>query len=230
MKARDIMVAPVITAKPQSSIKEVARKLVEKRISALPVVDNDGRLVGLVSEGDLMHRAEAGTERRRSWWLRLISSDEALARDYIEAHTHKIADVMSRDVITAAPDTPLGEIAMLMEQNAVKRIPIVNDNGELIGVVTRANLVQAIATAPPELEIPASDTAIRDRLMSELKAKPWAHTDLLTVTVNNGIVSLWGIARSDTERKAIRILAEETPGVVAVNDNIAPRPYCGLDG
>lgn len=223
MKARDVMVSPVITVTPHSSVKDLANLLIEKRISAVPVVDSEGRLVGMVSEGDLMHRAEAGTEREHSWWLRMIVGEKALAADYIKSHTHKVADIMRRQIIAAAPETPLNEIAILMEQNGVKRVPVVH-KGQLVGIVTRANLVQAVATEPPELDVSLSDSTIREKLLEYLKAQPWAHTDQLTVTVKDGIVSLWGIARSQPERKAICVAAETIPGVRAVRDNMAPRP------
>lgn len=223
MKARDVMVSPVITVKPDSSVKDLANLLIEKRISAVPVIDNDGKLAGMVSEGDLIHRAEAGTERRPSWWLRLIAGENALAAGYIKSHTRKVADIMRRNIITAAPETSLNEIAVLMERNAIKRVPIV-DKDRLAGIVTRANLVQAIAMRPPGLEIPLSDKTIRDKLIAHLRAQPWAHTDCLTVTVKDGVVSLWGIVGSPTERRAICVAAEAMPGVLAVRDNMAPRP------
>ena len=156
MKARDVMMSPVITAKPHSTVKEVAKTLLEKQISAVPVVDDAGKLVGMVSEGDLMHRSEAGTERQRSWWVRLMAGNDSLAADYIKAHGRKVADVMTPNVITATPETSLDEIAILLEKNSIKRVPIVKD-GQLVGIVSRANLVQAVASAPKGLEIPLSD-------------------------------------------------------------------------
>jgi CBS domain-containing protein len=228
MKARDVMVSPVITVKPSTPVREVAKTLLEKGISAVPVVDDQGKLVGMVSEGDLMHRAEAGTERRPSWWLRLVSGDDVLAADYIKSHARKAADVMTPNVITATPETPLDEIALLLEKNGIKRVPIVKD-GQLVGIVSRANLVQAVASAPKGLEIPVSDEAIRDKLLAHLKAQPWARTGLLNVTVNDGVVNLWGITDSETERNAIRVAAESIPGVRAVNNHLTlrPRQYYG---
>ena len=124
MKARDVMVSPVITVKPDASVRDVAQTLLESRISAVPVVDDQGKLVGIVSEGDLLHRAEAETERHRPWWLLVMTSDEALAADYIKEHSRKVADVMTKDVITAGPDTPLHEIARALERHAIKRVPM----------------------------------------------------------------------------------------------------------
>jgi CBS domain-containing protein len=226
MKARDVMVSPVITVKPSSSVKEVATTMLEQRISAVPVVDDQGELVGIISEGDLMHRSEAGTERQRSWWLLGWTGDETLAAEYVKAHARKVADVMTRKVITATPETPLQEIAALLEKNAIKRVPIVKD-GQLVGIVSRANLIQAVASTRKELEIPLSDTTIRDKLLAHLTSQQWAHTSLLNVTVSGGVVNLWGITNSDAERMAIRVAAESAPGVCDVNDNLVTQPLGG---
>ena len=117
MRARDVMVSPVITAKPSSSVKEVAKTFLEHRISGVPVLDDHGKIVGMISEGDLLHRAEAGTQRQHSWWLLGFIGDYTLASEYIKAHARTVADVMTTRVITAAPDTPLHEIAFLLEKN-----------------------------------------------------------------------------------------------------------------
>jgi len=229
MKVRDVMVSPVVTVKASSSVREAAKILLEHGISGLPVVDEQGRLVGIVSEGDLLHRAETGTERRRSWWLAGLMEAETLASEYIKAHSHKVADVMTKNVITAIPDAPLHEIAALLEKNSIKRVPIV-ENGQLVGIISRANLIQALASAGKGLDIPLSDTTIRDNILAKLKAQRWAHTALLNVTVNGGVVDLWGVAQSETERKAITVAAETTPGVCAVNDNMLKRPLSGWAG
>ena len=115
MKARDVMVSPVISVKPSCTVKELAKTLLERRISAVPVVDDSGKLAGIVSEGDLMHRAEIGTQRRHSWWLRVLTGDDALAAEYTKAHARTVADVMTRDVITASPDTPLHEMLLCLK-------------------------------------------------------------------------------------------------------------------
>ena len=222
MKARDVMVSPVITLKPASSVREAAQILLERRISALPVVNDKGKLVGIISEGDLLRRRETGTEHRRSWWLRFLAGEETAAGEYTKAHGRKVADVMTRHVITADPDAPLSEIAALFEKHAIKRVPIVKD-GQLTGIVSRSNLVQAVASAPEDLEIPLSDRAIRDKLLAHLKTQPWSHTWQLNVTVNRGVVDLWGVSYSDGERAAIRVAAENIPGVRAVNDHLFVR-------
>lgn len=222
MKAQDVMASRVITAKPYTSVRELAELLVDHHISAVPVVGDDGGMVGIISEGDLLHRSEIATERRRPWWLRLISSSETLATDYVRAHADKVADLMTRDVISAVPETPLREIAIILEKNGIKRVPILKD-GQLVGIVSRANLVQAIASSETQ-EVSAADAAIRAKLLAELHTQAWAHTDLVNVTVLDGVASLWGVANSAAERQAIRVAAETTPGVRAVNDYLAQKP------
>ena len=222
MHVRDVMVAPVITVKPSTTVKEVAGLFLEKKISAAPVVDSEEKLVGIVSEGDLLHRVEAGTERHHSWWLEAFIGNDTLAAEYVKAHGLKVSDVMTHRVVTASPQTPLHEVATLMEKNAIKRVPVL-ENGQLVGIVSRANLIQAVATARKLLDIPLSDTTIRENVLSHLKKQPWAHTTMLNVTVNAGVVDLWGVAESAAERKAIKVAAESTRGVRAVNDNLITR-------
>jgi len=224
MKARDVMVSPVITAHENDTVREVAQLLIEKHISAVPVVDEAGKLVGIVSEADLLHRTEAGTERPVSWWLSLISGERAIASEYIQSHAVKLKDLMTRDVQTARANTPLYEIADVLEEKHIKRVPVVNDDGALIGIVSRANIIQAVASAEPRLEISEPDAMIREKLILELKKQTWSHVHKLNVTVSKGVVDLWGFAQSVTERQAIRVAAESIAGVTAVNDHLMLEP------
>ena len=220
MKASDVMVRSVITVGPDTGVQEIASTLLDKRISAVPVVDGSGRLVGIVSEGDLFRRAEAGTERRRSWWLEALSSAQFLAAEFGKAHGRKAGDVMTRDVVTATPDTSLREIADLLEKHGIKRVPIIAD-GRLVGIVSRANLLQALA-ASGELFAPSQDKgdeALRQEVETRVKAQPWGN-QMINVVVHSGVVDLWGIVDNTEEKKAVRVLAEGVPGVRAVNDNL----------
>lgn len=224
MKARDVMVSPVITVSESCTIRDLAKLLFDNRISGVPVVGSDGKVVGMVSEADLMHRSEIGTERPSSWWLALISGERALAAEYVQSHALTVKDVMATDVQSVHPDTPLIEIAEIFEEKHIKRVPIVNDMGELVGIVSRANIVQAIAAARPQLEVNLPDTVIREKLITELKKQPWSHVHKLNATVTNGTVDLWGFTESEKERQAIRVAAESIPGVVAVNDHLMREP------
>lgn len=225
MNASDIMVSKVITVGPDANVRDVARILLDNRISAVPVIDEDDNLVGILSEGDLMRRTEAGTERHRAWWLAMLSSNEALASEYVRAHAHKVADLMTRQVITASPETSAGDIASLMEKNGIKRVPIVTDD-KVVGIVSRANLLQALASAPKEIGASAKldDTVIRKKVQAQLKSKPWTKPSQFNVIVHDGTVELWGVVDSAIEKEAARIAAEEVPGVRAVNDNLAVMP------
>src|SRR5665213_1161253 len=224
MQARDVMVSPVVTVRKGATVRDVARTLLEKHISAVLVIDSAGKVVGIVSEGDLMHRTEAGTEHPYSWWVHFLAGGATIAADYVKSHAAKVEDVMTSDVVTAAPETPLHEIAAKFEEHGIKRVPIVSKDGDLVGIVSRANLIQVIASARPKLEMTLPDSAIRQKLLNDLKSQSWAHTHNLSVTVTNGVVDLWGYAPSSDERKAIRVAAEDIPGVVAVNDHLADSP------
>lgn len=227
MKAADVMVSKVITVGPTTTIQEVASILLANRISAVPVVGEHGELIGIVSEGDLIRRIEVGTERHRSWWLGLLASNRALATEYIMSNARKVADIMTRRVVTATPDTPLGDIATLLEKNFIKRVPIMND-GKIVGIVSRANLVQALASMAKKTKKRTSvanprDSEIRKKVISRLNAQPW-RPSMLNVTVHDGTVDLWGLVTSEEEKKAARIAVEIVPGVKVVNDNLMIPP------
>lgn len=220
MNAQDVMVSPVVTVGENATIQEVAKLLIDQRISAVPVLNAAGKLAGIVTESDLMRRAEIGTERHYSWWLSLLADARTLAADYIKSHATSVKDVMTRTVKTAAPDTPLHELAELFEKNHIKRVPIVNKNGELVGIVSRANIIQAVASVRPRLEISLPDAAIRSRLLDELKKQSWTQAHKLNVVVTGGVVELWGFVENEQERDAIKVAAEAIPGVNAVNDHL----------
>jgi len=224
MKAEDVMVSTVITVGVNASIGEVAAILLNNHISAAPVVDEKGELVGIVSEGDLMRRPEIGTTKRHSWWLELISNKWASATEYIKSHSRKVADVMTRDLITAKPDTPLGDIAGLLERNQIKRVPIV-EGGKLVGIVSRANILQALSSATRKLPslMTADDSELRKKVVSQMASEPWRPT-MLTVTVQDGTVDLWGLVHSVEQKKAAQFAAETTPCVRAVVNNIFVQP------
>jgi len=224
MKAADVMVSAVISVRPNTRVEEVASILLANRISAVPVIDEQDELLGIVSEGDLMRRAEAGTERSRAWWLEYLTGKQVLAAEYVKSHSHKVTDVMTRAVITATPETPLGEIAVLLERNRIKRVPIVQ-NGKVVGIVSRANLLQALAGMPAKNAAAASagDSQIRDEVLSRLNAQLW-RPSMLNVTVRDGTVDLWGFVTSDDEKKATRIAVESVPGVKTINDHLTIPP------
>ena len=224
MRAMDVMTSEVITVDEDASVQAVAKLLAERGISAVPVADRENRVIGMVSEGDLLHRAETGTERRRSWWLDMMASTNQLAGDYVKSHSGKVKDIMTRDVISVTETTPVADIAVLLETNRIKRVPVVRD-GKLVGIVSRANLVRALAmTITQASGTEADDLSIRDKLLAELKAQRWAEVSPANVTVKDGVVHLWSSYLSEQEKRALVVAAETTPGVRRVEDHMRPVP------
>lgn len=221
MKAEDVMTTEVITVAPDMEARDAADILIRNRISAVPVVDAEQRIVGILSNGDLYRRAEIGTDRRRSNWLSLFFPDRVgEAKDFIASHARKVKDLMTSPVVTAAPATPLRDIAALLEKHGIKRVPIVA-GGRLVGIVSRSNLVQAFAMRPPEASgTAASDQAVRARALERLREVPGARLWLTNVTVEDGVVHLWGTTDSDVVRQAMRVAVESTPGVQQVADHL----------
>jgi len=233
MRAMDVMTTNVITVTPEASVQEVAKVLSERGISGVPVVDADNRLAGIVSEGDLLHRVETGTERRpdrtrrrRSWWLDTIASDEELARDYVKSHGRTARDVMTPEVVSVTDTTDLAEIATLLETKRIKRVPVLKD-GRLVGIISRANLMRALAAARSQLTTDAAvdDRTIRQRLLAELKEQAWVHTWASDIIVSDRVVHIWvSDDRPPHQRQALRVAAENTPGVQKVEEHLVPAP------
>jgi CBS domain-containing protein len=221
MKAKDIMTTTVMTVTRDSTVAHAIRLMLQKKISGLPVVNTAGRLVGMVTEGDLLRRAETGTERRRPRWLEFLLGPGRLAEEYTHTHGRKVEEVMTPSPVTASEDTSLDEIVRLMEKRQIKRIPIVRGE-QLVGIVSRANLLHALASLSHELK-PASqsDVAIREQLLEYLKSQPWAPVAMLDITVRDGVVELWGAITDERERQALIVAAENFPGVKTVQDHLA---------
>lgn len=235
MKARDVMTTGVITVTPTTSISEIAATLLEKRISAVPVVDEAGRLVGIVSEGDLLRRHETATERRRPRWLSLLLDRGIQAAEFTKTHGDHAQDVMSRDVVSVSPDTDLSDIAQLLEERRIKRVPVV-DGGRLVGIVSRANLLQGLVVvgrrpeAVRDATAATNDKDLRERLDEALRLEPWIDTSRLNVVVSDGIVHLWGMVKSDDQRRALYVAAENVPGVRGVEDHLTPNRFVSTAG
>jgi CBS domain-containing protein len=223
MRALDVMTTNVITVKPDMSVRDAAVLLLERHISGAPVLDEDGRLTGILSEGDLLRRVEIGTaEARRTRWLDLFSA-RAGADAYVKSHALRVEDVMTRDVVSVEEETSLAAIATLMESRGVKRVPVLRD-GRLVGIVSRANLLQALASSAPEpQQVTASDREIREQLVRELEGRSWAFAGR-NVVVRDGVVHLWGIFNSMEAVQAVRVAAERIPGVRGVEDHTEPFP------
>ncbi len=220
MIASDVMTRNVISVSPDATIADAVELMLERGISGLLVVDSSGTLAGIVTEGDLLRRDELGTGRRRSWWLRLIASPGRQAADFTRTHGRKVADVMTRDVLSVNAKSPLTDIVAMMEEHRVKRVPVL-DGDHVVGVVSRADLLRALSVAARERgSASADDGTIRDRILDTLAHETWAPRTTLNVTVVNGVVDMWGTISNDQERRAICVIAENTPGAKKVIDHL----------
>ena len=219
MKAADVMTTDVLSVRLDTPVTKIAEVLLANRISAVPVINDKGALVGIVSEGDLIRRVEAGTERQRSWWLELLTGRETLAHEFVMSHARAAADVMTSPVVSVTPDTSLADIASLLEKHRIKRVPVAV-NGKIVGIVSRANLIQALVVRSKAQEASVDDATLHDKIIEQLRAKVWVDPSTINVVVNNGSVELWGIVDSETEKNAIRVAVEVMPGVRQVANKL----------
>ena len=218
MQTMDVMVRNVITIKPDDDVAHAVHLMAEHDVSALPVVDETGTVVGMLSEADLLHREELGTVKHRKWWMEAITPASKLATEFAKSHGHKVHEVMSNRVVSVSEEMSLADVATLLERHRVKRAPVLRD-GKMVGIISRTNLVQALATVGTHVtnEGP-TDRAIRHDLLDRLEGQRWTHFGMQNVTVRDGIVHLWGMVSSDAERKALLALSEEVPGVRTIVD------------
>ena len=219
MKAKDVMTVGVVTVAEGASVIEAVRLMLQRKISGLPVVDAAGALVGMVTEGDFLRRSELGTERKAPRWIEFLTGPGPAAEKYVQARGRKVRDVMTGEVYTADEDTPLSEIVETMERYRIKRVPVMRA-GKLIGIVTRANLLHALA-GQQRIEVSASsDITIRTRLVAELQKQRWAPLVAVDIAVSGGVVRFSGTILDDRQRQALRVAAENIPGVKKVEDNL----------
>lgn len=217
MKASDVMSRGPITATADMRLRAALRLMLNNHIGGLPVLDKIGTLIGIVSEGDLLRRAELATETQHSWLADLFLPAET-ARDYVTSHGRRVGDVMTRKVITIEADTPLDTVVRLMEHHRIKRIPVV-DGSRVLGIVTRADLLRALAKSLPAGPTVGAtpDQDIQSQLVIELERQPWWSKNS-SVAVQDGIVFLRGVVVEEEERKAMLVAAENTVGVKGVRD------------
>jgi CBS domain-containing protein len=218
MKARDVMTSPVITATPETPVRDVAALLLERKISGLPIVEG-GRVVGILSESDLLRRVETGTERRRPKWLEALIDPNIQAADFSQSRGVLARDVMSREVVAVESTMDLGQVARIFEQHRIKRVPVI-DNGQLVGIVSRANLLRALMVyQPPAAADAQSDQAILSSLRGRLANEPWLDLSHLNVVVTDGVVHLWGLVKSEEQRRALEVAARGVAGVRDVENH-----------
>lgn len=221
MKARDLMTRKVRTADLTTPVRKLVDLMVSYKVSAVPVVDAQRRVLGIVSEGDLLRRAEIGTERRRSWWSRLINDPADDARDYVKSRGSKARDVMTRPVISVSATTSAADIADLMEKWHVKRVPVVHA-GKLIGIVSRRDLMRAIGVAQPaDTKKSLNDKVLRENLRKQIAKEDWVDSALVNFIVEKGRVEIFGVVSSMAQADAVRVMAEGVKGVRAVKNNLS---------
>jgi CBS domain-containing protein len=218
MRAADVMTLEPVSISPDASILEAIRVILQRKFSGLPVVDSNGSLVGIVTEGDLLRRTETGA---------LIGFGR-LASEDVHASGRRVREVMSPKVHTITEDTPLEEVVQLMERHQIKRLPVVRD-GKLVGIVSRANLLRALASVVSETKPAGDDLSIRTRIYAELRKQPWVPINLLDIVVRNGVVHLWGVLLDERQREAIYVVLENTSGVKTIEDHLVwMEPMLGL--
>ncbi len=227
MQVRDVMTRKVISIAADDTILKAARTMLQSRISGLPVTDAAGNLVGVVTEGDFLRRAELGTQRRRPKWLEFLIGPGRLADEYVHASGRKVQEVMTDDPSTITEDDSLEKAVDLMERRRIKRLPVVRD-GKMVGIISRGNLMHALVSLARDTQAPAGDDrAIREAILAALEQKGWALG--IEVVVKNGVVELWGTVMDDRERRACIVAAENVAGVRQVHDHLVwVEPMSGM--
>jgi len=229
MEAAHIMTRNVVSVRPETTISEAVRLMLQHRISGLPVVDGHDHLVGIVTEGDFLRRVETGTRRQRLRWVEFFLGPGRLAEEYVRSAGRTVEDVMTPSVHTIDEDTSLSDAVELMERHRIKRLPVLHDR-KLVGIVTRANLLHALASLAPEIKAtPAGDEEIRERLLATLDQENWAPLGMIDIIVRNGMVELWGTLLDERKRRALIVAAENVPGVKGVHDHLVyVEPMSGM--
>jgi CBS domain-containing protein len=218
MRAHQIMTQQVITVGADAPVAEAIDAMLRHHISGLPVVDAAGKLIGIVSEGDFIRRAELGTQRQRGRWLKFLAGADRIAADFVHAHGRKVGEIMTPDPLAITEDTPLDQIVQIMESNNVKRLPVLRDDS-LVGIVTRSDFLAAVAELARDIPSPsADDERIRSAVSAEIGQAAWRPCKL-RVSVRDGVVSLTGTIKSENARQAAIVAAENVPGVKKVLDD-----------
>jgi len=229
MRAAQVMTSDVLSISSDATVFEAAELLVGAGVSATPVVDKTGRVVGIVSEADLIRRAEIGTEPHKSWLERVFGDEAAAAKEYVALHARRVTDVMTKPVVTVQEDDTLGHVADMMAKHKVKRVPVLRGD-IVVGIVSRANLLQALLSRDPQAAAShPSDEQIRREVETVVGKQPWTSPWPTNILVNGGVVHLWGFVASQAASDAYRVAAENVTGVRKVKNHLRRMPaYVGM--
>lgn len=221
MKASDVMHGNVITIMGGASLEEAARVMVHHRVSGLPVVNDQGRVIGMITEGDLMRRTETSTAPHAGWLAAFLSPGH-VAQDYVRSHGRKVDELIRGDVIAVTPDASLAEVVATMESRRVRRVPVIDGDGRLVGIIARTDLVSALLKLMPiSAEAPAmADAQIRERFLKEVDAQQWTPRIGIDCKVQDGVVELHGLISDERVRAALCVIAENTPGARRIRDHM----------
>ena len=215
MQVRDVMTRKVISIPADTPAMAIARLLADRGISAVPVTDGWGMLLGIVSEADLIRRL-ASSDAPEPGFLRALFYDrERAAAHYAAVHGATAADIMTRNVVTVTEEVTVEHAASVIEHRRVRRLPVVQD-GVLVGILSRADLLRALLVPPPE----TSDETIRAAVGSEIARLPWADAPYVFFDVGDAVVTLYGFCHSAAVRKGLEAIAASVPGVKRVEDRI----------
>jgi CBS domain-containing protein len=227
MQVKDIMTTNVVSIGADEPVVKAARLMLQNRISGLPVIDKEGELVGMVTEGDFLRRGELGTQRRRPKWLEFIIGPGKLAEEYVRTSGRRVEEVMTPDPWTIREDDSLEAVVETMERRHIKRLPVTR-GGRMVGIVSRANLMHALATLARDLPAPAGgDSAIRTNILAAIAKQDWAPH--INVIVRDGVAELHGVVTDDRERQGLVVAAENVAGVKKVHDRLVwVEPISGM--
>ena len=224
MQAHEAMTKDVITVGPSTTVHEIAALLVKHRISAVPVVAKDGKVMGIVTQTDLGHRSETDTEKRRKWWLEMFADSDAKAREFIKSHGIVARDVMTRLIVSVSKDAPLSEVAEILDTHRIRQVPVIQD-GKLVGMISRTDLVRKLAEATITASVARPDNGtLQKAIWARIKQESWLQAALVNIAVRDGVVELWGAVGSDDQRRALRVLVEGVQGVKEVEDKVGLLP------